>query len=97
MGSSALSSVSGIDYIKRLDALVLALSDGSFHVIYQLSVHPTLDLSLNDFDVTSESLSTASRSAFYQVEAEATQAKHVNCINGMLSYDHAGNFLWLNE
>lgn len=97
VSSSSLSLLSGVEYIKRLDIVVLTLSDGSFHAIHGISNNPSLQAQTNDLDMISESLSRAARSVILQIDNEASSAQDVNCINGMLCYDNAATFTWIHE
>lgn len=97
VGTSSLSLPSGIEYIKHLDTAVLTLSDGSFHVIHSFSSNPSLESAGSELNMTSESLSRAARSVFFEIDTEANSARDVNCINGMLSYDNATTFVWMHE
>jgi general transcription factor 3C protein 4 len=96
VGSSALHPVSGVQYIRCQDALIICLSGGSFHVIQQLSLEPSWSAA-NVSTLTTENLSVASRSVFTRVENEETQFTDVNRISGMLSYDGSATLLWLHE
>ncbi|KAH9940878.1 transcription factor IIIC subunit delta N-term-domain-containing protein [Epithele typhae] len=97
VGSSALCSASGIAYIQRYDLCVIALSDGSFHSVHQLSVEPTLDPHPTEESASSGALSAASRSVFARVEQEPVTFKDVDFIHGMTGYDGAATFMWAYE
>lgn len=95
MGSSALSPASGICYDPNLDATVLSLSDGSFHVVHGISVEPTLDSSPES--VSSDALSAASRAIFLQTEQDKVTFQDVDQVNGMTTYDDRSTFMWIYE
>ncbi|OBZ74221.1 hypothetical protein A0H81_05958 [Grifola frondosa] len=82
---------------KLSDALVVSLSDGSFHVVHNLSVEPSMDPPPAATGFTSGGLSAASRSVYLKTESEQPQFKDVNCINGMMSYDGGSMFVWIYE
>ncbi|KAI0917842.1 hypothetical protein AcV5_002680 [Taiwanofungus camphoratus] len=96
-GSSALCSVSGTAYVRRRDALVFSLSDGSFHVVHALSTAPSLDPSSSDSGLAAERLSLMGRSVFAKAESERMKYKDVNRINGMTAYSENGTFVWIHE
>ncbi|PCH44432.1 hypothetical protein WOLCODRAFT_105111 [Wolfiporia cocos MD-104 SS10] len=97
VGSSKLCLVSGTAYIARKDALVVSLTDGSFHVIHSISTEPSAVPSPFSADLTSEQLSLSSRSAFAEAEPENVTPKDVQRIYGMTSYDHHATYVWLHE
>ncbi|GLB40900.1 putative transcription factor IIIC subunit delta N-term [Lyophyllum shimeji] len=94
--SSSLHPASGIQYIRRLDALVLTLYDGSFHVFHNLSTEPSIISATGDGAVTSESLSKAVRSVFIQSELNVDFST-MNRITGLASYDGSATFIWIQE
>ncbi|OCH96338.1 hypothetical protein OBBRIDRAFT_787420 [Obba rivulosa] len=97
VGSSSLCPVSGIEYVENKDSLVVSLSDGSFHVLRQLSTDPQRDNQHTGDGLTGPQLSAASRSVFRQVEPETVQTKDVQSIYGMSSYDGQGTYVWIHE
>ena len=96
VGSSALSSLSGISYLPHRDICILSLSDGSFHVIHALSTSPSLDPPPSE-GISSETLSAASRALFARAEPEKVTLKDVDRVNGMAAYDGGANFAWTYE
>ncbi|KAI0630592.1 putative zinc-finger of transcription factor IIIC complex-domain-containing protein [Trametes polyzona] len=96
VGSSALCPASGICFLPNLDASVVTLSDGSFHVVHRISVDPTLDADLSDV-VTSDALSAMSRSVFLLAEPGKMSVKDVDQVNGMTAYDDSSTFMWAYE
>jgi hypothetical protein len=103
VGSSSMCPVSGITYLRQEDAAIAALSDGSFHVIYNLFTDPSWtppppsgSLQKNPF-TSSGKLSSVSRSVFSQAEEGKNQKADVNRINGMTLYDDFGTIAWLHE
>lgn len=96
-GSSSFHTTSGIQYIRRLDKLILTLSDGSFHVIHNFSTEPSITPLTSDDPVTSERLSLTIRSAFVQSEQGDVDYSDVNRITGLASYDASASFIWLHE
>ncbi|RDB16625.1 hypothetical protein Hypma_002848 [Hypsizygus marmoreus] len=95
-GSSSLHPASGIQYIRRLDILILTLFDGSFHVLHNFSVEPTMSPTANETPVTGKRLSRAIRSAFVQSERDV-DFTDVNRITGITSYDGSAAFIWIQE
>ncbi|KAJ6618186.1 putative zinc-finger of transcription factor IIIC complex-domain-containing protein [Mycena sp. CBHHK59/15] len=61
VGMSPFHPVSGLHHILRKDALMISLSDGSFHMIHNLSNDPSWSPT-GPGDITSETLSHAARS-----------------------------------
>ncbi|TBU30572.1 putative zinc-finger of transcription factor IIIC complex-domain-containing protein [Dichomitus squalens] len=96
VGSTALSPCSGISYIPTHDVCVVSLSDGSFHAIRNLFVDPSLDQS-SSANVSSETLSAASRAIFVRAEPEKASFKDVDRTNGMTTFDGRATFLWIYE
>ncbi|OJA09194.1 hypothetical protein AZE42_00702 [Rhizopogon vesiculosus] len=95
-GSSAISPVSGVSYVLHRDVLILALFDGSFHVIHNLSVEPTWSPLYADDTLTSTELSRASRALFAKVTPGISRMD-VNRISGMISYDSQSTLVWIYE
>ncbi|OAX44098.1 hypothetical protein K503DRAFT_706991 [Rhizopogon vinicolor AM-OR11-026] len=96
IGSSAISPVSGVSYVLHRDVLILALFDGSFHVIHNLSVEPTWSPLHADDTLTSTELSRASRALFAKVTPGISRMD-VNRISGMVSYDSQSTLVWIYE
>lgn len=97
VGSSSLYPVSGIEYICSDDALVLCLSDGSFHVIQELSVDPSYSFPSAPSPLTGDKLSVTARSIFSQVESRDIRSTDVNRTSGMMSYDNLSTVVWAHE
>lgn len=95
VGSTALSPISGIAHILKQDALVVALVDGSFHVIQ--GSEPTAVSERPDSRFTSNALSNAARQHFVATSDEEVRKLDVNCIHGMISYDSDSYFIWVHE
>ena len=94
-GSTSLAPVSGIDYIRSQDVLVVSLSDGSFHAIQEVSVQPRLVD--QDASLSSQGLSSAARQCFVAVEEEGMKKIDVNCTHGMTTFDGDSYFVWIHE
>jgi general transcription factor 3C protein 4 len=97
VGSSSLCPASGINYLRREDALLVTLSDGSFHVIDKLSTGPSMGPWGPDAILTSERLSGISRSVFTQAEHGNIENTDVNNIRGQSCYDNFGTIIWVHE
>lgn len=95
-GSSSLHPASAIQYIRRLDALVVTLFDGSFHVLHRLSTDPSLSPGSSEDLVISERISQAVRSVFVRSEQNVDFGA-MNRITGLASYDGCATFIWLQE
>lgn len=65
-------------------------------MICKLSSEPSLELP-SDLDMTSDSLTKVARTVSSQIEPEVVSAQDINRINGILSYDNASTFAWLQE
>ena len=96
VGSSALSPSSGISYIPDRDICILSLSDGSFHVIHNISANPSLSPPPSE-GVSSQTLSAVSRAFFARAEPEKVSLKDVDRINGMTTYDGRATVAWTYE
>lgn len=97
IGSSAISPVSGVSYVLHRDALILALFDGSFHVIHNMSTEPSWSPPHADDTLTSTELSRASRELFAKVTPGGISRMDVNRIGGMASYDSQSTLVWIYE
>ncbi|KAI0693750.1 transcription factor IIIC subunit delta N-term-domain-containing protein [Cytidiella melzeri] len=100
VGSTALAPVSGIAHIPRRDTVVVTLSDGSFHVVKNVSSEPLLVSDNSEGDenkISSKSLSTVARQHFVRIEGEETRKLDVNSTHGMASADNGSTFLWVHE
>ena len=72
----------------------MSLSDGSFHVIQNISSGPNL---ASGEGISSEALSTTARKLFARIEGEEITKLDVNCTHGMVTVDHDSIFLWIQE
>jgi len=97
VGSSALCPVSGAVYVPRKDALVVSLTDGSFHVIHSISTEPSITALCPDDGLATEEMSRTVRRCFLEVEPEGTSPKDVNRVYGMTSYDDCTTYVWIHE
>lgn len=97
IGASSFHPVSGINYVRRRDVLVLSLSDGSFHVVHNLSIDPSWSPPILDEKVTTESLTKTARSIFLQAEPGNLGFEDVNSTSGVVSYDGSATMLWVHE
>ncbi|KAF8066594.1 transcription factor IIIC subunit delta N-term-domain-containing protein [Lyophyllum atratum] len=95
-GSSSLHPASGIEYIRRLDVLLLTLFDGSLHAFHSLSGEPSMTPKTTEDPVTSQSLSKAVRSVFVRSE-QTVDFSVMNRITGLASYDGSATFIWIQE
>lgn len=86
-----------MSYVLHRDALILALFDGSFHVIHNLSVEPSWRPSLADDTLTSAELSRTSRELFAKMTPAGISHMDVNKISGMESYDSQSTLVWIYE
>ncbi|KAI6014123.1 putative zinc-finger of transcription factor IIIC complex-domain-containing protein [Pisolithus microcarpus] len=98
-GSSSLSPVSGVFYVRDRDALLLALSDGSVHVMHGFSSEPTWDPA-----PTPSTLTESSRTFFVRAQQHASfgvssvpDYMDVNRIDGFVPYDSCGTVAWIYE
>ncbi|KAE9399582.1 hypothetical protein BT96DRAFT_993904 [Gymnopus androsaceus JB14] len=99
IGSTSLQPLSGMQYIRHLDALLVCLVDGSFHVVYGIAAAgPVLDSPPASSSIPtpleegsnlkSATLSTTVRGVFARVERELkVTSSDVMKINGMVLYD----------
>ncbi|KAF9067933.1 putative zinc-finger of transcription factor IIIC complex-domain-containing protein [Rhodocollybia butyracea] len=102
VGSSFLQPVSGLQYLRHRDALLVCLVDGSFHVVYGIAGSgPVLDVSPiqgNETVLDSGSLSTTVRGVFMRVEREGVTFADVMRTSGMVCYDnYLGSVMWIHE
>jgi general transcription factor 3C polypeptide 4 len=108
IGSSSLSPVSGIIYDRHHDSVIVSLSDGSFHVIRNISTEPFLSSASIDAAPSTQMLSNVSRGVFLDTKAisydadleggeQKSRSMDVNRIAGVLSYDDWSSVAWLHE
>jgi general transcription factor 3C protein 4 len=91
---------SGVVFSPEHDTLVISLTDGSFHVIYDISSNPTAESQLDSTKARSFSssvLSSISRRVFIQVEGGAIPHAEMNRINGMVSFGGFPIVSWAHE
>ncbi|KAJ7444557.1 putative zinc-finger of transcription factor IIIC complex-domain-containing protein [Mycena galericulata] len=96
-GMSSLHPVAGLHYVRRRDALMVCLFDGSFYMIHNLSLDPSWTPSNPDDTITTETLSLAARSIFTRVEPGNVGTELVNRISGMAPYDGSATVTWIHE
>ncbi|KAF8835955.1 hypothetical protein BDN67DRAFT_912054 [Paxillus ammoniavirescens] len=97
IGSSAFSSVSGFSYVKQSDLLVVALFDGSLHVIHNISTEPSWTPTASDDHLTSEALSQTFRAFFAEATPAGVEFMDVNRTSGLVSYDSHSTLAWIYE
>ncbi|TCD71793.1 hypothetical protein EIP91_003136 [Steccherinum ochraceum] len=99
MGSTSVATLSGFCYRRRRDALVVALADGSFHVISGFSSDPQLvfNSTPENAGFSAEALSAASRSVYLKVEERQPDRLDVNRIGGMMPFDDMSTYVWIHE
>ncbi|KAJ7916764.1 putative zinc-finger of transcription factor IIIC complex-domain-containing protein [Mycena leptocephala] len=96
-GMSPFHPLSGLHYIRRKDALMFCLFDGSFHIIHNLSLDPSWTPSNPENNLTTQNLSIVARSIFTRVEPGTVDAELENRISGMASYDGSATVTWVHE
>jgi len=99
-GSSILYPPSGLVYSPEDDSLVLSLTDGSFHVIYDISSAPTATPPVDPTKqpgLSSSDLSSMSRRVFIRAEGGAIHHTEMNRINGMVSFGGFPVVSWAHE
>src|SRR5271154_2750895 len=90
--SSPLSPVTGVVYVAKKDTLILALFDGTFHVIHNISVEPSW--SPHGFSTTDD-LSAVARAVATRAESGISQLTDMHRISGFASYDGSGIVTWV--
>lgn len=99
-GSSMFYPPSGLVYSLAHDTLVISLTDGSFHTIYDISSSPTSESLLGltkQPSFSSSDLSSISRNVFVQVEGGAIPRAEMNRINGMVAFGGFPIVSWAHE
>ncbi|KAJ7779200.1 putative zinc-finger of transcription factor IIIC complex-domain-containing protein [Mycena metata] len=96
-GMSPFYPVAGMHYIRRQDALMICVSDGSFHILHDLSLDPSWAPSNPEVAITTQNLSIAARSIFTRVEPGPVDAEVENRISAMTSYDESATVIWVHE
>jgi general transcription factor 3C polypeptide 4 len=107
--SGLISRPQGISYLPQHDALVVALIDGSYHVVHNASTSPSLQGEETISPCNSADMSRLARSAFLVAEEkekavpkdgsepERLYRNHVARTWGALAIDSAGVFLWMHQ
>ncbi|KAJ7040982.1 putative zinc-finger of transcription factor IIIC complex-domain-containing protein [Mycena alexandri] len=86
-GMSPFYPVAGMHYIRRQDALMICVSDGSFHILHDLSFDPSWTPSDPEVAITTQNLSIPG-----PVDTEVE-----NRISAMASYDESATVTWVHE
>ncbi|CAK5274150.1 unnamed protein product [Mycena citricolor] len=94
---SPFHPIAGVQYIRRKDALLICLADGTFHVLHHVTVEPSWTSLNADESVTTDKLCHAARLIFERVEQQQTNKQTVNRISGMTSHDGHATVAWLHE
>ncbi|KAI0086304.1 putative zinc-finger of transcription factor IIIC complex-domain-containing protein [Irpex rosettiformis] len=97
VGSTAMAPISGIVHLPRRDAIAVSLSDGSFHVVKDVSSKPALASDDQTDAISSRALSIAARQHFVRIEGDEIRKLDVNCTHGMTTVDEDFTFLWIQE
>ena len=92
--STPFSAVSGFLHYAQYDVLLVFLSDGSVHVIHEISSSPSLDDSHQG--PRSQDLTNHVRTVFAAAEGKVSSAD-ANRTSGFFDYDGAGSIGWLHE
>ncbi|KAJ7240849.1 putative zinc-finger of transcription factor IIIC complex-domain-containing protein [Mycena haematopus] len=96
-GMSPFHPLSGMQYIRRRDALLICLYDGSFHVVHNVSSDPSWTPTSLDDPVSTQKLSITARSIFTRVEPGVVDPQLENRISAMMSYDGSATVTWVHE
>jgi len=96
-GSSPLQSASGVQYLPIEDVLIICLVDGSFHVVYSVSIDPSWMPVLALAHLSSPAVSQSARVAFCRTQRGKVRYTDVSTIRGMVPYDGNATFIWVNE
>ena len=102
-GSSSLNPIVGIHPVRGLDALIVTLFDGSYHVVQDAHNPTFIDKSPMEVDgeeetsLSSANLSRAARKFFVAVEAASMKFSDVNATNGVVEFDGSGTVAWFHE
>ena len=101
-GSSRLAPAAGLLHLPTRDALLVSLSDGSIHVICNLSTSPAIQTTngVDHFDSTS--LSSNARAVFIRQQAQQNFGKDVtvqdaNRMTGSVTFGAEGHLMILTE
>lgn len=91
--SSAFHPVVGLNYILHQDILIVTLTDGSFHVVQNISSDP----SWSGGCVNSYQISKAVRSAFVESQNCDVDLVDMNKITGVCLFDDGSTVVWAQE
>jgi len=94
--SSELHPCCGIEYNHENECAILAIADGSLHVVGNLSGTPKYDNSV-DSGLSSNGLSALARSSFSVIEGKGVTDAVTGRISGMTSVCNGSILLWLSE
>lgn len=93
--TSSFYPITGIEYVEERDLLLLSLFDGTFHLIHNVSLEPTMIPDGDEF--TSEHMSFLARATFTRTEGGAVTKADMNRISGIVSYDGLSALGWVHE
>jgi len=91
--SSAFHPVVGLNYILLQDILLVTLTDGSFHVVQNISSDP----SWSNGRINSQQTSKAVRSAFVESQHGNVNLVDMNKIIGVSLFDNSSTVIWAQE
>jgi general transcription factor 3C protein 4 len=94
--SSELHPCCGIEYNHDNDSVILAIADGSIHVVGDLGGSPKY-VDSADSDLSSNALSVLARNSFLKNEGSETTEAVTGKISGMTSICGGSILLWLFE
>lgn len=94
--SSELHPCCGIEYNHQNECVILAIADGSLHVVGDLSGTPKYYNSA-DSGLSSDGLSALARSSFSVIEGRGITDAVTGRISGMTSVCNGSILLWLFE
>lgn len=83
--------------MKQSDLLLVALFDGSLHVIHNISTEPSWTPTASDDHLTSEALSQTFRAFFAEATSAGVEYMDVNRTSGLVSYDSHSTLTWIYE
>lgn len=95
-----MSHISGYNYYKDEDVLIVTLADGSFHAVHTVSSAPTLKYQSDGGEqLTTDALSGLARQIFVALEGGAPQINHLDVMRTScaISYGDYGTIVWLHE
>ena len=94
--SSELHPCCGIEYNYKSDSVVLAIADGSLHVVGDIGGIPRYVNSV-EAGLSSHGLSTLSRNLFLRDEEKGITDRVTGKISGMTSICNGSILLWISE